>query len=117
MNMEIKTIIKKNLYDLLFTKGKLSSRENVLTVDSEDNMENKVYVRKLPVHIPVTGTTIRMISIASDNENFSDVNADDIRIGFENCNKQWTNLFIDEVPDAMLDNISFFFSVPNSSTC
>ena len=117
MNMEIKTIIKKNLYDLLFTKGKLSSRENVLTVDSEDNMENKVYVRKLPVHIPVMGTTIRMISIASDDENFSDVNADDIRIGFENCNKQWTNLFIDEVPDAMFDNISFFFSVPNASTC
>lgn len=114
--MDIKSIIKLNLYELLFTKGKLSSREDVMTVDSDDNLENKVYVRKLPVHIPTNGTTIRMISLASDDENFADVDADHIRIGFENHNKQWSNLFIDEVPEDMLNNISYYFSAPNSST-
>ena len=114
--MDIKEIIKKNLYDLLFTKGKLSTRENVLTADSEDNIENKVYVRKLPVHIPTNGTTIKMISLASDDENFSDVDADNIRIGFENYNKQWANMFIDEVSEDILNNISYYFAAPNSST-
>lgn len=116
MEMDTKRIIKQSLYKLIMEQGVLSSRENVLNAGTEDNFDNKVYVRKFSVDIPVDGTRVRMISLASDDKDFSDVDADFIRIGFKNPNNQWSNLFIDEVPSDILIQISYFFSIPNAST-
>lgn len=114
--MDITNIIKHHLYDRVMTDGKLSERENVLNAGTNYNFDDKVYVRKFPVEIPVHGTKIKMISLASNDVEFSDVNADNIRIGFQNANKQWSNLFIDEVPSDILMEMSYYFSIPNAST-
>ena len=107
--MDITNIIKHHLYDRVMTDGKLSERENVLNAGTNDNFDDKV-------EIPVHGTKIKMISLASNDVEFSDVNADNIRIGFQNANKQWSNLFIDEVPSDILMEMSYYFSIPNAST-
>lgn len=110
-----KKTIKTKIYQILCNQGVLDTRENVTYEFTDERIENKMFVRKLPVDIPVSGTTVKMISLASDRNDFSDVDCDDIRIGCVNYNNQWTNLFINEVPGEILSQISFSFDVQHTS--
>lgn len=109
----MKQAIKEKLFKKLMTDGVLSTRENVMDEFTADKIENRMFVKKIPVEIPLNEANIdnvvKMVSVASDSEDFSDVDADNIRIGFENSRGMWSNLFVDEVSDAILlfiiDNI------------
>ncbi len=101
-----KEIFKKKVYDLLLEQGQMSTRENVMEQFTADKFENKIYVKKYPVDIPMDGTELKMISIASDDADFTNDADENIRFGFVNSRKNWTNLFIDELTPEMRRTIN-----------
>ena len=63
-------------------------------------------MKKYPVDIPMDGTELKMISIASDDADFTNDADENIRFGFVNSRKNWTNLFIDELTLEMRSTIN-----------
>lgn len=101
-----KELFKKKVYDLLLEQGQMTTRENVMEQSTADKFENKIYVKKYPVDIPMDGTELKMISIASDDADFTNDADENIRFGFVNSRKNWTNLFIDELTPEMRRTIN-----------
>ena len=96
----------KVIYDKIMKFGSTSSRENELYTQTADRIENKVYVRKLPVsNLHIHGTSVRMLSIKSDDMSFSQTSLDDVRIGCENSSKVWSNVFATECDEVFLSTI------------
>ena len=101
-----KEAFKKKIYDLLLEQGQMSTRDNVMEQFTADKFENKIYVKKYSVDIPMNGTALKMISIASDDADFTNDADENIRFGFVNSCKVWTNLFIDELTPEMRSTIN-----------
>ena len=96
----------KVIYDKIMKSGSISSRGNELYTQTADRIENKIYVRKLPVsNLRIDGTSVRMLSIASDDMSFSQTTVDDVRIGCENPSKVWSNVFATECDEVFLSTI------------
>jgi hypothetical protein len=96
----------KVIYDRIMKYGSISSRGNELYSQTAERIENKIYVRKLPVsNLHIHGTSVRMLSIASDDMSFSQTTVDDVRIGCENPSKVWSNVFATECDEVFLSTI------------
>ena len=96
----------KTIYDRIMKFGSISSRANELYSQTDERIENKIYVRKLPVsNLRINGTSVRMLSIASDDMSFSQTTVDDVRIGCENSSKVWSNVFATECDEVFLSTI------------
>lgn len=96
----------KVIYDRIMKYGSISSRGNELYSQTAERIENKIYVRKLPVsNLRIDGTSVRMLSIASDDMSFSQTTVDDVRIGCENHSKVWSNVFATECDEEFLSTI------------
>lgn len=96
----------KVIYDRIMKFGSISSRGNELYSQTAERIENKIYVRKLPVsNLRIDGTSVRMLSIASDDMSFSQTTVDDVRIGCENPSKVWSNVFATECDEEFLNAI------------
>ena len=104
--MNKKENLIKVIYDRIMKYGAISSRANELYTQTDERIENKIYVRKLPVsNLHIHGTSVRMLSIASDDMSFSQTTVDDVRIGCENSRKVWTNVFATECDEEFLNAI------------
>lgn len=107
MDNKRKQIIIDALYDKIMEDGTRTTRANELYEQTDERLENKIYVVKLPVNFTaVKGTTVKMLSVYSDKEDFTDSDAHNVRIGFENPNKIWSNLFATECEEYVLENIA-----------
>ena len=96
----------KVIYDRIMKYGSIASRGNELYSQTAERIENKIYVRKLPVsNLRIDGTSVRMLSIASDDMSFSQTTVDDVRIGCENSSKVWSNVFATECDEVFLSTI------------
>ena len=104
--MNKKEILIKKLYDSIMENGTLSTRANELYDKTDERIENKIYVKKVNTDFYINGTSVKMLSIASDNESFSGTSTADVRIGCENRNNTWTNIFATECDGALLDAIN-----------
>lgn len=78
----------KIIYDRIMKFGSISSRGNELYTQTAERIENKIYVRKLPVSgLRIKDVSVRMLSVASDDMSFTQTSLTDVRIGCENPNK------------------------------
>ena len=103
--------LSEKLYRVVMENGILSSKENVMDVPTIDRIENKVYVKKLPIEIPTSGTTVMMVSVAGSKEDLSDTRPADVRVGCVNRENKWTNVFAEELPEPVKRDILFFFDI------
>ena len=85
--------------------GILVEKADVL---GDEPMEDKVYVKKLIIATPLTDNhRIEFVSVSSNNKDFKDVNPNDMRINiFGKTFNTWTNVFITEASDTMIDIIT-----------
>jgi len=96
----------KIIYDRIMKFGYISSRGNELYTQTAERIENKIFVRKLPVsNLLIDGTSVRMLSISSDDISFTQTSLTDVRIGCENPNKVWSNVFATECDEEFLSTI------------
>lgn len=86
-------------------KGILVEKADVL---GDEPMEDKVYVKKLIIATPLTDNhRIEFVSVSSNNKDFKDVNPNDMRINiFGKTFNAWTNVFITEASDTMINIIT-----------
>ena len=104
--MNKKENLIKVIYDRIMKYGAISSRANELYTQTDERIENKIYVRKLIVkNLRINDTTVKMLSIASDDMTFSQSSLNDVRIGCENSRKVWTNVFATECDEKFLNAI------------
>ena len=96
----------KVIYDKIMKFGYISSRGNELYSQTAERIENKIYVRKLPVsNLRIKDVSVRMLSVASDDMSFTQTSLTDVRIGCENPNKVWSNVFATECDEEFLNAI------------
>ena len=107
MNNKRKQIIIDAIYDKIMEDGVRATRPNELYEQTDERLENKIYVVKLPVDFTaVKGTTVKMLSVSSDKEDFIDSDAHNVRIGFENSHRIWSNVFATECEEDVLEDIA-----------
>lgn len=104
--MDNKNKLIKVIYDRIMERGTISSRANELYTQTDERIENKIFVRKLPVaNLRIDGSSVKMISVASDDMTFTQTTTDDVRIGCENSSKVWSNVFATECSEEFLKSI------------
>ena len=104
--MERKEKLTSMLYELIMEKGTVSTRANELYTQTDERIENKVYVKKFQTDdLTIEGTKVKILSVASEDETFSHTSSADVRIGCENRNNVWTNVFATECDEDFLNAI------------
>ena len=108
MRRNKKEQIISKIYEKIMEKGTHTTRANEMYSSTDERLENKIHVLKLPVEIEdVCGSTVKMLSVAAETEDFSKTRISDVRIGFEEPRQKiWSNIYATEATDEMLDIIA-----------
>lgn len=97
--------LELRIYTYLISNCPVTDRSNTLNTTTRQDFENRIYTKKKPLSLDYQGYSIQMISISSDTQDFSGALKSDVRIGFLNGQGAWCNLFLDEVPDDLVQAI------------
>lgn len=101
--------LKKNLiFNKILENGINTTKADILNV--ENPMEDKVYTKRININKPYKdGVQIMAVSLTTDTNNFTPSNTDisirKVRVNTKNAFNMWLNLFIDEVPNDIIDVI------------
>ena len=95
------------IFEKVMSDGTRGTRANEMYSSTDERLENKIYVVKMGVEIPVSGSTVKMVSVHSDAEDFSGATVRDMRIGCEEPHhKIWSNIYATEAPDEIIEAIA-----------
>lgn len=98
--MEERELLIKKLYNYVISKGKKTSKPDIL------NSDDKVYTKKVSVDLKVEGANVKYISVTGYNADMKDTNSNDLRINIQNFNKRFHNLFVSSISDNLLKKIA-----------
>ena len=95
--------LKQSIFEAVINNGVESSKPNIL---GNDPMEDRVYTKILNVNSDYDGVEVACVSVTTDNPSFDTITDNDsVRINVKNRDGVWCNMFINEVPNDMLEFI------------
>ena len=100
--------MKRDIFNRLMASTLVTSKPDIM---GDDPIEDKVYTKKIAMDIDYNdGTCLESISITSDDEKFSDVSLNNVRLNFTNRGNKWVNIFLNQATDAMVCDMANKFS-------
>ena len=95
--------LKQSIFEAVINNGVESSKPNIL---GNDPMEDRVYTKILNVNSDYDGVEVACVSVTTDTPSFDTITDNDsVRINVKNRDGVWCNMFINEVPNDMLEFI------------
>ena len=95
--------MKRDIFNRLMASTLVTSKPDIM---GDNPIEDKVYTKKISTAIDYNdGTCLESISITSNDDKFSDVSLNNVRLNFTNRGNKWVNIFLNQATDAMVCDV------------
>lgn len=95
--------MKEKIYKFILENCATTSTPDILNTTTRQDFTNRIYTKKKALDIPLPdGTTIKMVSLSSSTQDFSDILLSDLRVGVESPEAGWVNVYLDELPESAI---------------